>query len=167
LATPSERWKSGLSAVLVKLPAARLVVGGLDLVDDLVLADHQALESGGDAEQVAHALAAALPVDVLVEDGGIDAMVLGQHADDGLAVGRAGEVAFQAVAGAQHHRFAGPRQGREPGQQLGHALGRHGEAFADVDRGAMMVDAQDRQRQIAAGISGSGIPLTHACTPAG
>ena len=62
-------------------------VGGLELAEDLRLADHHGIEAGGDAEEVMNGVAAFVAVEVRPDGVGAERLVVGQKGiDDGLRI---------------------------------------------------------------------------------
>ena len=92
------------------------LVGIRHLPGDLPLADDEAVEAGGDAEQVAHGVVVVADVQVRLDliDG--QAVEVGEEAANGVSVERrrgaggavedAGQVQLDAVAGAEDDGFA-------------------------------------------------------------
>ena len=122
-------------------------VGLFDLPGDLAFADDEAVEAGGDAEQMAHGV--GLPTDVEMGPDFFDgnAVELGQEGHDRFAVERrrrpgrvvedAADVEFDAVAGAEDDGLAVEARG-EDFEGAGQLFVAEGEAFADGDgRGAV------------------------------
>ena len=89
------------------LHVARGRVRGLDLAEDLRLADDERVEAGGDAEQMARRIGAAMAVEVVGERGRVDAVVVAEEAIDGVdrRLRIADGVDLGAVARRQHDRF--------------------------------------------------------------
>ena len=102
--------------------AAGQLVGLLHLAGDLALADDQAVEAGGDAEQVPDGVRVAVFVEVRPDLVGRQAVELGEEVGDpwpasGLSPGQR-EVQLDAVAGAEDDGLAAGagRSGRGRGQ---------------------------------------------------
>ena len=109
----SERTGPAVSA------ATRLVVRVPDLAEDLGLAEHERVEPGRDAAEMAADVLALVDVQVVDEQLPVDAVPVGEHVDELLAraLDPLGEVRVEldAVAGREHrvlvHRGAAPAAG--------------------------------------------------------
>ena len=130
----------------------RFAHGELDLAQDLRLAQHHGIESGGDAERVACRRAALGHVGMVGQLGGAGAALLGQPGQRRLRqVGcRAGHrriagrhVELGAIAGGQQRGLGcGARQAlAQRVQRRRQPLGREGETGANVQRRAVVVQA--------------------------
>ena len=123
-------------------------VGGLELSQNLRLADHHGIQAGGDAEEMVDGVAAFVPVEVRPDGGGADGFVVGQEAvDDGLRVRRVlgGQGDFDAVAGGEDHGFADALARFQVGQRGGQRLLAEGQAFAHLDGRCLVAHACDQQ----------------------
>ena len=138
------RQRAGALAVLGQL------VGGFDLRQDLRLADHHAVETGGDGEQMPHGVVAG-PREQLVED-----FVDRQLVEIGHELGHgfmrraplgifAGRVDFHAIAGRQQHGLDLGEAGAQPVERGLGLRGAEGQPLAERDRGLMMAAANHLQ----------------------
>ena len=99
---------------------ARRGPGVLHLAEDLRLAQHQRIQPGGDAEQVAHRVGVGVPVEIGVQVAGIVRM-RGQPVGQRAAVVVGDGVELGAVAGRQQRHFAHRRQARSAVERAGMA----------------------------------------------
>src|SRR5690606_16139263 len=126
--------------------AARGGPGVLDLAQDLRLAQHQRVQPGRDPEQVAHRVAAGVPVQVAVQAlanaggvGRVGRQPVGQRAavvvGDGVDLG--------AVAGRQQRGFMHPWQCPKRRQRRHRRIAGKRDALAQADRRGLVVEAED------------------------
>ena len=123
-------------------------VGGLELAQDLRLADHHGIQAGGHAEQVMDGVAAFVPVEVRLDGVGTDGLVIGQEGiDDGLRVGAVvgGDRDLHAVAGGEDHGFADALARFQVGQRRRQGVFAEGQAFAHLDGCGLVAHAGDQQ----------------------
>ena len=86
---------------------ARRGVGRLDLTEDLRLSDDERIEAGGDAEEMARRVDAAMAVEVLGQPRRVEAMIVAEEAAERLGgrVRIADRVDLGAVARREHDRL--------------------------------------------------------------
>ncbi len=116
----------------------------LDLAENLRLADHQRVESGCDAEQVAGDVEIRNLVDVRLQRLPIDVVKLGNEVDKrrtALVDVVAHAVELRAVARREHDRLAyGPARGERPQRRLQPARLKI-DPLAQFDRRGPMTDS--------------------------
>ena len=125
---------------------AGLLVGGLELGDDLRLADDHRVEARGDAEEVGDGAVAGVAVQRRLELARRDAGVARQVRQRRLARReRVAPVQIQlgAVAGAQGDGLAGDALVQQLLAQAQRGLLVQGEALAQLERGGLVRDAGD------------------------
>ena len=127
----------------------RVTVRQLELAEDLRLADHHRVETGADAEQMAHRVAALEAIERAGEQRGVDLAVGGEKATDfvdsaGWVLGHADDL--DAVA-SRNQRGLGQRRRPilEPPERRDDFAVAIGQPLADRDRGRAMVDAGDKK----------------------
>lgn len=125
-------------------------VGFFDLTEDLGFADDHAVERAGYAEEMTNGFALAELVEVGLDVVGGDGKVLVKKAEEvgfGLRRWAVGVVLegeeFDAVAGGEDETFADARLVDEAAGGVGEALDRDGEAFAKLDGGGVVIDAEE------------------------
>jgi hypothetical protein len=122
------------------------LVGGLELGDDLRLADDHGVEARGDAEEVGDGAVAGVAVQRRLELARLDPGVTRQVSERRLASReRVAPVQVQlgAVAGAERHGLAGHALVQELLAQAQGGLLVQSEALAQLQRGGLVGDAGD------------------------
>ena len=122
--------------------------GVLHLTEDLRLADHHRIETGGHAEGVADRIPIDVRVEARVDRGRIQAALVTQVPEHGGArfaryLGDA--VDLHAIAGRDDHRFGHPTLDQHLAQDFAELVLFEGELLADGNRGRPMVHAGDEE----------------------
>jgi len=126
---------------------AREVVGLLDLMQDLGLADDHRVERGDHAEQVLHDRVPLDHVQVAGEFMAVEIVELAQEVDDGVRAGvrRGDRVDLGTVAGREDDRFRDLIATDQRGQRLRLHVRREGELLADRDRSGLVGKTDEGQ----------------------
>ena len=147
----SHRHRAAHDEVEPGIEGARLAgaaMGGLELAEDLSLADHHAVQPGGDPEHVLHGVTAGARLEVLGDAAGPRRIeVSGQarhHLAAELAV-RRDQVELAAIAGAEHRRRAQTAVADQVAEQGARLALRHRGALANRERSGAMADPRDDQ----------------------
>ncbi len=124
--------------------------GIFHLAQDLRLAQYQRIQSGGDAEQVAHGIGVGVLVEIGVQIAGIVRMgrePVGEAATVVIGDG----VEFGAVAGRQQCDFAHRRQAAQCIERRRNGIAGKRHALAQADRRGLVIDAENKQTHYDAG----------------
>ena len=148
---PTRRaWRNSRSSVERTPPSScGELPRGADLAEDLALAEHRRVETGGDLEQVAGRGLVVLAVEVRVQLVGDEAAELAEEvADVGVgAVEALGDgVDLGAVARAEHGDLAEVVPAGEAGDRLGDVVGGDRQPLEDRQRSGAVVDTDDDDR---------------------
>ena len=118
-----------------------------DLTEHLTLADDHRVQPAGDREQVRHGAVLVVRVEVrgeLVEvDAGMAGEQLGHLRKPGVEHVHLG-VDLDAVAGGEHHRFAGVVADGNVVEQLTHGVRREDDPLQEIDRRGAVGQAHDQ-----------------------
>ncbi len=144
-----------------------------DLAEDLRLAEHGRVDTGGHTEQVGHGPGVVELVEVVGEVLRGQRTQLGQEVADvahGAVEPLGRGVDLGPVAGGQHHRLRHVVAAHEVVQGLGHALARHRHPLEEPERDAAVVQPDDDRRHrnrrslpLAANVAGP--PLADPASP--
>ena len=126
--------------------------GLLDLAEDLGLAEHHRLEAAGDREQVAGRFGAALDVEAafLLDLRSAAEEHRGQAALEGVLLVAMTQVDLGAVAGGEKQRFFDRSIGDQSDQDVLAVGAAIGDALAQIERRAAVVDSDHEDRKLAA-----------------
>jgi hypothetical protein len=134
-------WRSGR----VKIP--RRGVGGLHLPEDLRLADDERIEAGRHAKQMPRRVDAAMDVQMIVEHGRRDVVVVAEEPRQraGRRVRLADGVDLRAIAGREHDRFRDNPRGRDRGHRALNAVAREVDGLPQLDGRRPVTEASDKE----------------------
>ena len=118
--------------------------GVLDLAEDLRLAEHHRIETGGDAERVTHGLLARQRAQMRLQVVGVDAVIVGQPLERLRRIARRA-IQLGAVAGGQDRGFARRPRLEQLGERILQLLGAERHALADGERRGFMVETEGEE----------------------
>jgi len=122
------------------------LIGGLDLAENLRLAQHQRIQSRGDPQQMAHRALVGVLVQIGAQVDAVQQVIPGQPFDHLLTIA-VPQVAIQlgAIAGRQDRRLVGTAAGAQIVQRREQALGGKGDPLTDTDGGSLVIQAKGQQ----------------------